>query len=88
MEVTAFERNRSYTITHHKAGARIDTVFTFTAVGGHTNVRVEFRLGGHGLPPGLLAPVRWAIASRVRDVIGQDARRPSGVHRTATGLNG
>jgi uncharacterized protein YndB with AHSA1/START domain len=26
MEVTAFERNRTYTITHHKAGTRIDTV--------------------------------------------------------------
>ena len=29
-------------------------------------------LESHGLPPGMLAPVRWAIASRVRDVIGQD----------------
>jgi len=72
MEVTAFERNRSYTITHHKAGARIDAVFTFTPVGDHTNVRVEFGLDSHGLPPGILAPVRWAIASKVRDVIGQD----------------
>ena len=72
MEVTAFERNRSYTITHHKAGARIDTVFTFKPADGHTNVRVEFSLESHGLPPGMLAPVRWAIASRVRDVIGQD----------------
>ena len=72
MEVTAFERNRSYTITHHKAGARIDAVFTFEPVADHTNVRVEFSLEGHGLPPGVLAPVRWAIASKVRDVIGQD----------------
>lgn len=72
MEVTAFERNRSYTVTHHKAGARIDTVFTFKQVDDHTNVRVEFSLQGHGLPPGTLAPVRWAIASKVRDVIGQD----------------
>ena len=64
MEVTAFERNRSYTITH--------TVFTFKPADGHTSVRVEFSLESHGLPPGMLAPVRWAIASRVRDVIGQD----------------
>ena len=32
MEVTAFERNRSYTITHHKAGVRIDTSHIDTAV--------------------------------------------------------
>jgi uncharacterized protein YndB with AHSA1/START domain len=72
MEVTAFERNRTYTITHHKAGARIDAVFTFQPLGGGTRVQVEFALRSHGLPPGVLAPVRWAIADRVRDVIGHD----------------
>jgi hypothetical protein len=72
MEVTAFERNRTYTITHHKAGTRIDTVFTFEPVDGGTRVRLEFNLDSHGLPPGLLAPVGWAIAGQVRDVIGQD----------------
>ena len=30
MEITAYEQKRTYTITHHKAGARIDAVFTFT----------------------------------------------------------
>src|SRR5262245_38034032 len=29
MEITAFERNRMYTISHHKAGVRIDTSFWF-----------------------------------------------------------
>ncbi len=29
MEVTAYEQNRTYTITHHKAGARIDSVFAY-----------------------------------------------------------
>ena len=28
MEITSYERNRTYTITHYKAGARIDAVFT------------------------------------------------------------
>src|SRR5829696_525125 len=40
MEVTAFEQNRTYTITHHKAGARIDAVFTFDPVDDQTT-RVE-----------------------------------------------
>jgi hypothetical protein len=72
MEVTAFERNRTYTITHHKAGTRIDAVFTFEAFEGGTKVRIEFGLDSHGLPPGLLAPLGWAIAGKVRDVISRD----------------
>jgi len=73
MEVTAFERNRTYTITHHKAGTRIDTVFTFEpVVDDSTTVRIEFSLEGHGLPPGLLAPLAWASAGTVRDVISRD----------------
>jgi len=72
MEVTAFERNRAYTITHHKAGTRIDTVFTFEPFEEGTKVRIEFALEGHGLPPGLLAPLGWAIAGKVRDVITRD----------------
>lgn len=72
MEVTAFERNRTYTITHHKAGTRIDTVFTFEPFEDSTKVRIEFVLESHGLPPGLLAPLGWAIAGKVRDVISRD----------------
>jgi uncharacterized protein YndB with AHSA1/START domain len=72
MEVTAFERNRTYTITHHKAGGRIDTVFTFEPFEGETKVGIEFVLDSHGLPPGLLAPLGWAIAGKVRDVIARD----------------
>ena len=72
METTAYERYRTFTITHHKAGARIDAVFTFTPDGDRTTVRVEFDLQSSGLPPGTLAPVRWAIADKVRDVIGHD----------------
>jgi len=72
MEVTAFERNRTYTITHHKAGTRIDTVFTFEPFEDGTKVRIEFALESHGLPPGLLAPLGWAIAGRVEEVISRD----------------
>src|SRR5687767_7849944 len=66
MQVTAFERNRTYTITHHKAGTAIETVFTFEPLEGRTKVRIEFVLESHGLPPGLLAPLGWAIAGKVR----------------------
>jgi uncharacterized protein YndB with AHSA1/START domain len=72
MEVTAFERNRTYTVTHQKAGARIDAVFTFAPADERTRVQIEFTLGSHGRPPGVLAPVRLAIANKVRDVIGHD----------------
>jgi len=72
MEVTAFERNRSYTITHHKAGVRIDTVFTFEPVAGGTKVSIEFGLNPQGLPPGLLSPIEWAMAGKVREVLHHD----------------
>src|SRR5262245_49404540 len=45
MEITAFERNHMYTITHHKAGLRIDTTFWFERSGDGTKVTVEFELG-------------------------------------------
>ena len=72
MEVTAFERNRTYTITHHKAGTRIDAVFTFEPSQTGTKVRIAFALDSHGLPPGLLAPLMWASAGKVREVLGGD----------------
>jgi polyketide cyclase/dehydrase/lipid transport protein len=73
MEVTSFERDKTYTITHHKGGVRIDTAFWFEPAGGQaTKVTVEFELDSGGLPPGLLAPLNWAIAGKVRDVIGHD----------------
>ncbi|NOT27696.1 MAG: hypothetical protein HOP16_16540 [Acidobacteria bacterium] len=72
MEITAFEQNKTYTITHHKAGVRVDTTFTFEPVGASTRVSVEFALNPQGLPPALLSPVEWAIAGKVRDVLGAD----------------
>ncbi len=72
MEVTAFELNRTYTVTHHKAGTRIDATFTFEPLDGGTTVSIEFGLGGHGLPPGLLSPLEWAMSGKVRDVLSRD----------------
>lgn len=72
MEITAYEQNRTYTITHHKGGARIDTVFTFTPSDDRTTARVEFHVQSDGLPPGTMVPVRWAIADKIRAVIARD----------------
>jgi uncharacterized protein YndB with AHSA1/START domain len=72
MEVTQFEQHRSYTISHHKAGARIDTVFTFVPEGDTTKVSITFALENQGMPPGLLAPVSWAIAGKVRAALSRD----------------
>jgi Polyketide cyclase / dehydrase and lipid transport len=72
MEVTSFELNRQYTVTHHKAGVRIDTEFTFEPIPGGTCVSIGFGLNSQGLPPGLLSPLEWAIAGKVRDVLSHD----------------
>ena len=72
MEVTAFELNRTYTVTHRKAGTRIDATFTFEPLDGGTSVSIEFELAGHGLPPGLLSPLEWALSGKVRDVLSRD----------------
>ena len=72
MEITAFERNRTYTITHHKAGVKIDTLFYFEPTAGGTKVSIEFALDTGGMPPGLLTPLNWAIAGKVRDVLSHD----------------
>jgi len=72
MEITSFELNRTYTITHHKAGVRIDTTFWFEPDADGTKVSVEFELEASGLPPGLLAPLGWAIAGKVTNVLQRD----------------
>jgi uncharacterized protein YndB with AHSA1/START domain len=72
MEITAFERNRMYTITHHKAGVRIDTTFRFEPLAGETKVTVEFDLDAGGVPPGLLAPLGWAISGKVEQLLNHD----------------
>lgn len=72
MEVTAFSRYRGYTISHHKAGLRIETVFGFDASDRGTLVAVEFSLDGTRMPAALLTPVNWAIAGKVRHVLHTD----------------
>jgi uncharacterized protein YndB with AHSA1/START domain len=72
MEITSFERNHTYTITHHKAGVQMATTFWFEAVSGGTNVSIEFELESGGVPPGLLAPLGWAIEGKVKQVLSHD----------------
>ncbi len=72
MEVTQFAQNAGYTITHEKAGVRIDTVFAFAPAGDGTKVSITFSLENQGLPPGLLTPVSWAIAGKVKEILGKD----------------
>ena len=77
MEITAFERNRTYTVTHYKggvlgSGVRIDTVFMFEPVPAGTKVSIEFELHPEGLPPALLLPLEWAIGGKVRHVLSDD----------------
>ena len=72
MEVIALEHERTYTLSHHKAGVRVEIVFSFEPVHAGTRVTIEFTLDGAGLPPGLLMPVNWAIAGKVRHVLNQD----------------
>ena len=71
MEVTAFEKNHGYTITHHKGGVRIDTEFAFEPTANGTRVGVSFAMNPQGLPPGLLSPLEWAISGKVRDVLNR-----------------
>ncbi len=72
MEVTAFERNKTYTLTHHKGGVRIDAVFSFEPIATGTRVGISFEPSNQGLPPGLLLPIEWAIAGRVRHTLTDD----------------
>lgn len=72
MEVTSFQKDHGYTVTHHKGGVRIDTVFSFEPIATGSRVSLEFSMSNQGLPPGLLSPLEWAIAGKVRDVLSRD----------------
>jgi uncharacterized protein YndB with AHSA1/START domain len=72
MEVTAFERNRTYTITNDHFGTRIDTQFSFEPSNGGTKVRVEFVLEPQSFSARLLTPIGWAMAGKIRDAIVRD----------------
>ena len=72
MEVTAFERYRTYTLSHYKGGVGVEIVFLFEPETTGTRVTIEFTLDGAGLPPGFLTPLSWAIAGKVRHVLSHD----------------
>lgn len=64
MEVTSFERNRTYTIRHRKAGVQIAATFWFEPVDRSTKVSIEFELDPGGLPTWALAPLGWVIEGK------------------------
>ena len=72
MEVTAFERHHGYTISHRKAGVRIETAFAFEPHAKGTSVSIEFTVQTAGMPTGFLTPLNWAIAGKVRHVLNRD----------------
>src|SRR5262245_7473484 len=72
MEVTAFERNRTYTITNDAHGTRVDTVFSFESSAEGTKVTIEFELEPQSFAARLLSPLGWALAGKIRDAMTQD----------------
>lgn len=72
MEITSFDKNKGYTVTHHKGGVRIDTLFAFEPTASGTSVSIEFELNSQGLPPGLLSPLEWAVGGKVRSALSDD----------------
>jgi hypothetical protein len=72
MEVTSYDKDRMYTITHYKAHSRIDTVFSFEPEKDGTKVTIEFTLAGQGMPPGLMAPLAWLASGKIRNTLIQD----------------
>jgi len=86
MEVTAFERNRTYTITNDVRGTRVDAVFSFEPSDDGTRVSVEFMLEPQSFPSRLLAPLGWALTGKIRDAIAHDIadlKRTAEMARTA-----
>jgi hypothetical protein len=94
MALTAFQRNRMFTIRHHKAGVQIDATFWFESKDGATVVTIEFEAEG-GMLPAESAPSAW-VGSSAEDRRGARARlgRYQAHHRAdaqrhlATILNG
>jgi hypothetical protein len=72
MEITAYERNRMFTISHDRAGVRVDTTFWFAPADGGTTVTVEFELESSWLPLSLLRPLGWAIQHKVERLLAHD----------------
>jgi uncharacterized protein YndB with AHSA1/START domain len=72
MEVTAFELNRTFTITNNNRGTRVDTQFRFAPTKGATTVSVECTLDPQSFPARLLSPIGWALEGTIREAIARD----------------
>jgi hypothetical protein len=72
MEVIAFERDRTFALSRQTAGVRAEIVCAFEPAETGTCVTLEFTLDGAGLPPGLLMPLSWAIAGKIRHALHRD----------------
>ena len=72
MEITSFEKDKHYTVTHHKGGVRLDTTFSFEPTEEGTRVTIAFETNSQGLPSGMLSPIEWAIGGKVREVLARD----------------
>lgn len=72
MEVIAFERDRTYTLSHYKARVRVEIVFSFEPHDAGTRVTITFALDAAGMPPGFMTPLNWAVAGKVRHVLNHD----------------
>ena len=72
LEVTAFELNRSYTITNDVHGTRMDTHFEFASAGAGTCVTIAFSLAPHTFTSMLASPLGWTMAGKIRKAIEHD----------------
>jgi uncharacterized protein YndB with AHSA1/START domain len=72
MEITAFERNHTYTITNGSHGTRMDTQFSFEPSNAGTKVSVEFTLDPQSFSARVLSPIGWALAGKIREAIVDD----------------
>src|SRR3990170_7631472 len=72
MVVTAYERNRAYTVTVDAYGTRVDAVFSFEPTVEGTKVTIEFNLDAQSFSARLLAPVGWAMTGKIRDALAHD----------------
>jgi uncharacterized protein YndB with AHSA1/START domain len=72
MKITAFEKNRGYTVSDDGHRARMDTVFSFEPADGGTRVTMEFTLDTRGLTARFMAPLGWAMSGRIRDGLAHD----------------
>ena len=72
MKVTAFEKNRGYTVSDDSHRARVDTVYSFEPADGGTRVSIEFTLDTRALTARFMAPLGWAMSGRIRDALTHD----------------